>query len=50
MMRPLPQPIEFKKQSNLNLASSKGALVVGVLIVLITLTFYVIFSPLGLAK
>lgn len=50
MMRPLPQPIEFKKQSNLNLASSKGALVAGVLIVLITLTFYVIFSPLGLAK
>ncbi|MCU0914798.1 MAG: sodium/solute symporter [Planctomycetes bacterium] len=50
MARPLPQPIEFKKQSNLNLASSRGALVAGILIVLITLAFYVIFSPIGLAK
>jgi SSS family solute:Na+ symporter len=49
-VRPLPQPIEFKKQSNLNLASSRGALVAGIIIVLITLVFYVIFSPLGLAK
>jgi len=50
MIRPLPQPIEFKKQSNLNLASSKGALVAGVIIVIITLAFYVIFSPIGIAK
>jgi len=50
MVRPLPQPIEFKKQSNLNLASSKGALVAGVIIVIITLAFYVIFSPIGIAK
>jgi len=50
MVRPLPQPIEFKKQSNLNLASSRGALVAGVIIVIITLIFYVIFSPIGLAK
>lgn len=50
MLRPLPQPIEFKKQSNLNLASSKGALVAGILIVIITLAFYVIFSPIGIAK
>lgn len=50
MARPLPQPIEFKKQSNLNLTSSKGALVAGILIVIITLAFYVIFSPIGIAK
>ncbi len=50
MVRPLPQPIEFKKQSNLNLASSRGALVAGIVIVIVTLAFYVIFSPLGLAK
>jgi SSS family solute:Na+ symporter len=50
MVRPLPQPIEFKKQSNLNLASSTGALVAGILIVIITLAFYVIFSPIGIAK
>jgi SSS family solute:Na+ symporter len=50
MLRPLPQPIEFKKQSNLNLASSKGALVAGIIIVIVTLAFYVIFSPIGIAK
>ncbi len=50
MVRPLPQPVEFKKQSNLNLASSKGALVAGVIIVIVTLAFYVIFSPIGIAK
>jgi SSS family solute:Na+ symporter len=50
MVRPLPQPVEFKKQSNLNLTSSKGALVAGIVIVVITLAFYVIFSPLGVAK
>ena len=50
MIRPLPQPVEFKKQSSLNLTSSKGALVAGVIIVIITLAFYVIFSPIGIAK
>ncbi|HSW00700.1 MAG TPA: sodium/solute symporter [Sedimentisphaerales bacterium] len=50
MIRPLPKPIEFKKQSNLNLTSSKGALVAGIIIVIITLAFYVIFSPIGIAK
>jgi SSS family solute:Na+ symporter len=50
MIRPLPKPIEFKKQSNLNLTSSKGALVAGIVIVIITLAFYVIFSPIGIAK
>ncbi|MEN6576105.1 MAG: sodium/solute symporter [Phycisphaerales bacterium] len=50
MIRPLPQPIEFKKQSNLNLTSSRGALAAGIVIVIITLAFYVIFSPIGIAK
>ena len=50
LVRPLPQPIEFKKQSNLNLTSSRGALVAGIIIVVVTLAFYVIFSPIGLAK
>jgi SSS family solute:Na+ symporter len=49
-LRPLPRPIEFKLQSNLNLTSSRGALVAGIVIVIITLAFYVIFSPVGVAR
>jgi SSS family solute:Na+ symporter len=50
LIKPLPAPIEFKPQSNLNLASSRGALVGGIAVVLLTLVLYVIFSPLVLAK
>jgi SSS family solute:Na+ symporter len=47
--RPLPQPIEFRQQSTLDLRSSKVAMVFGVLIILITIALYVLFSPIGLA-
>jgi SSS family solute:Na+ symporter len=50
LIKPLPAPIEFKPQSNLNLASSRGALAAGIVVVILTLVLYVIFSPLGLAK
>jgi SSS family solute:Na+ symporter len=50
ILKPLPQPIVFKLQTNLNLTSSKGALVAGIIIVIVTLAFYVIFSPIGVAK
>jgi len=50
MMKPLAQPIEFKTESKLNLTSSKGAKIAGILVVVITLTLYVLFSPIGLAK
>lgn len=50
MARPLAQPIEFKHQTNLDLTSSKGALFVGILVVIITLVLYYLFSPLGLLK
>jgi SSS family solute:Na+ symporter len=50
LVKPLPQPIEFKAESNLSLASSRGALVAGVIVVLLTLALYVFFSPLGIAK
>ncbi len=50
MLKPLAQPIEFHTQSKLNLTSSKGAKVAGIVVVLITLALYVLFSPIGLAK
>ncbi len=49
-LRPLPQPMEFKQQSVLDLKSSKGAVVAGVVVVILTLTLYVLFSPIGLAR
>ncbi len=49
-LKPLPQPMEFKQQSALDLKSSKGAVVAGVVVVIITLVLYVVFSPLVLAK
>ncbi len=50
MTRPLAQPVEFRTQSKLNLTGSKGAKLAGIVVVIITLALYVLFSPLGLAK
>jgi len=49
-IKPLAEPIEFKQQSKLNLRSSGGAKVAGIVVVIITLILYVLFSPIGLAK
>jgi len=50
LVRPLAQPIEFKHNTSINLESSKGALLAGIVVVIVTLILYVIFSPLVLAK
>ncbi len=50
VVKPLAEPIEFKQQSKLDLRSSNGAKIAGVIVVIITLTLYVLFSPIGLAK
>lgn len=50
LIKPLPQPVEFKSQTNIDLESSKGAKIAGIGVVIVTLIFYFIFSPLGLAK
>jgi SSS family solute:Na+ symporter len=49
-VKPLAQPIEFKKQSNLDLRSSNVAKVAGIVVVILTLILYVLFSPIGFAK
>jgi uncharacterized sodium:solute symporter family permease YidK len=48
--RPLPQPVEFKQQSAIALETSRGAKVAGLVVVLITLTLYAVFSPWGVAR
>jgi hypothetical protein len=47
---PLKEPVEFHARSELDLTSSKGALIAGMISILITLTLYVIFSPLVVAR
>jgi SSS family solute:Na+ symporter len=50
LVRPLAQPIEFKQNTSINLEGSKGAALAGIVVVIMTLILYVIFSPLVLAK
>lgn len=50
LIKPLAKPIEFKHNTSIALTTSKGAVFAGIVIVVITLLFYVIFSPLVLAK
>jgi SSS family solute:Na+ symporter len=50
LIRPLAQPLEFKSKTTLNLESSKGAAIAGIVVVVITLLLYLIFSPLVLAR
>lgn len=50
LLKPLSQPIEFRQQSTLNLRSSNGAKIAGIVVIVITLVLYFLFSPIGLAK
>lgn len=50
LARPLAQPVEFKRQSTIALESSRSAKIAGAVVVLITLSFYAIFSPWGVAR
>lgn len=50
LLRPLPQPFEFKQQSAIALETSRGARVAGLVVIAITLALYVIFSPLVAAR
>lgn len=49
LVKPLPAPIEFKQQGSLNLTTSKGALIAGIVVVVLTVILYLVFSPIGLA-
>jgi SSS family solute:Na+ symporter len=49
-IKPLPEPVVFKTNTNLNLTSSAGSKTAGIVVVVITLILYVIFSPWGIAR
>jgi len=50
LIKPLAQPIVFKKNTTIDLKMSKGAMWGGIVVVVLTLLLYVLFSPLGIAK
>jgi SSS family solute:Na+ symporter len=50
IVKPLPQPIEFHTKTDLNLTASGGAKLAGVVVIIIVLALYVLFSPIGLAR
>jgi len=49
LVRPLKAPIEFKTNTRIDLTQSRGALVAGIVVVVLTLALYVVFSPIGFA-
>ena len=48
-MMPLKESVKFEQRGTLDLQSSKGALVAGIAVVVLTLILYTIFSPLLIA-
>ena len=50
LLKPLARPIEFKQNTTIALKTSKGAVLAGIGVVVITLVLYVLFSPLVFAK
>jgi SSS family solute:Na+ symporter len=50
LLKPLPQPIQFRQNTTINLDTSRGAVVAGIIVVIITLALYAIFSPLCIAR
>ncbi len=50
ILKPLPKPIEFQQNTTIDLKTSRGAIWAGLIVIAITLVFYVIFSPLVIAK
>jgi SSS family solute:Na+ symporter len=47
---PLPKPIEFKHTTTIALESCGAAKLAGIAVVAVTLVFYLVFSPLGIAR
>lgn len=50
LLAPLREPVQFESRTNLDLRGSRGALIAGVICVILTLTLYVVFSPLGVSR
>jgi SSS family solute:Na+ symporter len=49
-MKPLPQPVEFRQNTTIALGSSRSAKLGALVVVVMVLILYFLFSPLGLSK
>jgi len=50
VLKPLKEPVEFRHNTSIELTPSKGAMIAGVIVVILTLILYAIFSPIGIAR
>jgi SSS family solute:Na+ symporter len=50
IMKPLREPMQFELKTSIDVKSSKGAAIAGVFVILLTISLYILFSPLVLAK
>ncbi|MBN2374953.1 MAG: sodium/solute symporter [Sedimentisphaerales bacterium] len=50
LVKPLAAPVEFKQNINMDLKPSKGAKAAGIIVILLTIVLYILFSPLGLIR
>jgi len=50
ILRPMPQPMEFRQNTTIALESSRTAKILAVVVVALVLSLYVVFSPLGVSR
>jgi len=50
IIKPLREPMQFELKTTMDVKSSKGAAIAGVFVILLTISLYILFSPLVLAK
>ncbi|MCK4888010.1 MAG: solute:sodium symporter family transporter [Planctomycetes bacterium] len=50
LVKPMAEPITFESTTDLDLKSSKGAFIAGMIVIVLTVILYIVFSPLGVAK
>jgi SSS family solute:Na+ symporter len=49
-LKPLPQPVVFQTNTNLNLESCASSKIAGTVVIVVTLVLYILFSPWGIAR
>jgi SSS family solute:Na+ symporter len=50
LLKPLAQPMQFERKTSIDIKTSRGAKIAGIVVVILTLALYVLFSPMCLAK
>lgn len=50
LLRPMAEPVSYASSTKIALESSRGARTAGIVVILLTVGLYVLFSPLGIAR